>query len=241
MQENVAYALIHSPLVGPFTWQSVYQLMSSRGLKAIIPNLHDDFASTLPYWQQHADSVAYELSHIPKTASIALIAHSGAGPLLPVIRQRLSHSICPYVFVDAGIPRDGLSRLDLMSLEDPQRAKEFQQALLLGEQYPTWNEVDLERIIPNRETRQTLVAELRPRSLSYFSEPIPVFDGWPEAPCSYIKFSESYNSAAEHAKQADWDVYELQAGHFHMLVAPLDVTDLIVESVRKLLDASRLR
>ena len=128
-----------------------------------------------------------------------------------------------------------------MMLENPQRAKEFQQALLLGEQYPTWNEVDLQRIIPNRETRQKLVAELRPRSRSYFSEPIPVFDGWPDAPHAYIQLSEAYNSDAGHAKQAGWDVYELIAGHFHMLVAPREVTDLIVESVRKLLDASRLR
>ncbi|HET9906234.1 MAG TPA: hypothetical protein VFQ23_06325 [Anaerolineales bacterium] len=241
MHENVAYALIHSPLVGPFTWQSVHQLMSSRGLTAIIPNLRDDFASTLPYWQQHADSVAHELSRIPKTVSIALIAHSGAGPLLPAIRQRLSHSICAYIFVDAGIPRDALSRLDLMRLENPQRVEEFHKSLLLGEKYPRWNEVDLQSIIPERETRQTLVADLRPRSLSYFSEPIPVYDGWPDAPCLYIKFSEAYNSYAEHAKQADWDVYELKAGHFHMLVEPLEVTDLLVGSVRKLLDASRLR
>jgi len=39
MQENLTYALVHSPLVGPFTWQLVCEALIGQGFKAIIPAL----------------------------------------------------------------------------------------------------------------------------------------------------------------------------------------------------------
>lgn len=241
MEENTTYALIHSPLVGPFTWELVYQALIRRGIKAVVPTLVDDLDSTLPHWRQHVESVTGNLAPIPHKQKFVLVAHSGAGPLLPVIRQKLTHQILAYIFVDAGIPRNGLSRIELMKLEDPQWAEQFHEALLKGEQFPKWTDDDLQGIITDRDLRRKLIAEIRPRSLSFFTEPIPVYSGWPNAPCIYIKFSESYNWDAVQAKQAGWDVYELNAGHFHMLVGPLAVANLIVESVQKLLDASSLK
>jgi hypothetical protein len=238
MQENLTYALVHSPLVGPFTWQLVCEALIGQGFKAIIPALLEAPNSTLPYWQQHADSVANDLSLISNNETIVLVAHSGAGPLLPAIRQRLTHSICAYVFVDAGIPRDKLSRIDLMKLEDSSWAEQFHKSLLNGDQFPTWTVNDLKEIIPDGDTRRKLVAEIHPRSLSFFTEPIPVYVGWPDAPCVYIQFSDSYNWDALQAKKSGWPVYEMYAAHFHMLVEPSAVADLIMKSVQNFLDAS---
>ncbi len=237
MDENITYALIHSPLVGPFTWQLVYQGMRERKLQVMVPALLDDPNSNMPYWQQHAESTAESLAQIPQNQKLVLVAHSGAGSLLPVIRQALTHSIGAYVFVDAGIPRNGLSRLDLMKLEDGQWAEQLHQALVQGERFPTWSEDDLREIIPDGGTRRKLIAEIRPRSLPYFMESIPVFHGWPDSPCAYIKFSASYDWDAIQARQAGWSVYEMNAGHFHMLVEPLAIVDLIVNAVQNLLDS----
>jgi hypothetical protein len=135
------------------------------------------------------------------------------------------------VFVDAGIPRDGASRLDLMKWEDPDWAEEFQQELTRGERFPTWSFDDLQDVIPDSSLRRQMVAELRPRGLDFFTEPIPVFDGWPDARCIYIQFSSSYEKPAAQARQLGWQVHELEAGHFHMLVDANAVTDLIVAAV----------
>jgi hypothetical protein len=78
------------------------------------------------------------------------------------------------------------------------------------------------------------LAEINPRALDFFTEPIPAFDGWPDAPCVYILFSEPYKSAATQARESGWRTYELKAGHFHMLVDPKAVADLIIQSVNKL-------
>jgi len=237
MDKEVTYVLIHSPLVGPLTWQLVCETLRERNLQVVVPVLFDNPNSTLPYWQQHAESVAASLAQIPINQKLVLVAHSGAGPLLPVVRQALAHSIGAYIFVDAGIPRNGLSRLDLMKLEDPHWGEQFHQALLQGEQFPQWNEDDLREIIPDDELRRRMVAEIRPRSLPYFAEPIPVFYGWPDALCACIKFSAPYEWDLVQAKQAGWLVHELNVGHFHMLVEPWAVTDLIVNTVQKLLDS----
>ena len=234
MDAAITYALIHSPLVGPLTWGLVQAEMERRGLQAITPALLDHPDTGLPYWRQYADSLANSLKQVSSDRKIVLVAHSGAGPLLPVTRQSISHSIAAYVFVDAGIPLADTSRLDLMRQQDPEWAEQFHQELLQGGRFPTWSEQDLLKEIPDGELRRKMVMEVNPRSLSFFIEPIPVFSTWPDAPCAYIKFSSSYDWDFNQAKQAGWFVSELNAGHFHMLVDPARVADMIVDAVQNI-------
>lgn len=234
MNKNLTHVLIHSPLVGPLTWQLIHDEMHKRGIESTVPTLSDHPNSALPYWRQHAEAAASDLAQTPQDRSVVLVAHSGAGPLMPIIRQSVERSIKGYVFVDAGIPRDGMSRMDLMSLEDPEWAEQFHQMLLQGGRFPDWNENDLQEAIPNHVLRQRMASEINPRPLSFFTEPIPVFDGWPDAPCAYIKFSASYNWDFEQAKQAGWFVREVDAGHFHMLVDPSLVTNEIVNAAQEI-------
>lgn len=225
------FVLIHSPLVGPLTWSQVADEMRRRGLDVLVPHLEDVPDSNKPFWKQHAESVSQAVAHIPSETSLTLVAHSGAGPLLPVIRQSVVHPVRAYIFVDAGIPRDDASRLDLMKWEDPAWASDFRKEMERGERFPTWSFDDLQGVIPDASLRRQMVDELRPRGLDFFSEPIPVFDGWPDAPCIYIQFSAPYERPAAQAREAGWQVVELEAGHFHMLVNAQTVTDLIVDAV----------
>jgi hypothetical protein len=231
MPSNNIYILIHSPLVGSLTWSLVANEMRQKGLDVLVPTLVDSPSSKEPYWKQYAESVAQALAPIPQNTFLTLVAHSGAGPLLPVIRQLLVNPVSAYVFVDAGIPRDGATRLDLMRSEDPEWAKQFQEELERGERFPNWSCDDLQEVIPDEPLRKQIVAEIRPRGLDFFTEPIPVFDGWPDVPCIYIQFSAPYKRPAVQAQQAGWRTDELKAGHFHMLVDPSAVTDLIVKAV----------
>jgi hypothetical protein len=228
------FVLIHSPLVGPLTWKLVADQMRRRNIEVSVPTLIDSSDSNQPFWKQHAASVSAALTQIPKNSFVTLIAHSGAGPLLPAIRQSIPNPINAYVFVDAGIPRNGASRLDLMRSEDPEWAAQLQQELERGERFPNWNIHDLQEALPDEPLRRQMAAEIRPRGLSFFTEPIPVFDGWPDAPCVYIRFSPPYERSVAHARQAGWSTSELEAGHFHMLVDAETVTDMILEAAKKL-------
>jgi hypothetical protein len=228
------YILVHSPLVSPLTWSRVADEMRKRSLDVLVPTLEDSLNSKEPFWKQHAESVSRSLSVIPTDLPLILVAHSGAGPLLPVLRQSIPHPVRAYVFVDAGIPRDGASRLELMKSEDPDWANDFQEDLEAGGHFPTWSLEDLREVIPDDSLRRHIVAELRPRGLDFFMEPIPVFDGWPDAPCIYLQFSAAYDKPAEQARAAGWPVYELQVGHFHMLVDAEAVTSMIIDLINQL-------
>ena len=235
MRDTPLYVLIHSPLVGGLTWTWVADQMQQKGLNVVVPLLLDSPNSPKPFWKQHTKSVTPALAHIPRSEAVTLIAHSGAGPLLPAIRQSLGNPVNAYVFVDAGIPRDGATRLDLMKSEDPVWAEQFQEELERGERFPNWSMEDLRNVIPDESLRRQMVAEIHPRGLSFFTEPIPAFSGWPDAPCVYIRFSAPYERPAALARQAGWTTYELEAGHFHMLVDPAIVTEMILKAVNNLI------
>ena len=208
--------------------------MQQRGQTVVIPILSDAETLKEPFWKQHASSVVQALTHLPRNDAVVLVAHSGAGPLLPAIRQVIANPIKAYVFVDAGIPRDGATRLDLMKSEDPEWARQFEESLQRGERFPNWNSADLREIVPDEKLREKLVAEIHPRRLEFFTEPIPVFDEWPDAPCIYIQLSAPYEKPAAQARQAGWATHELRAGHFHMLVDAKAVADIIIKSVNEI-------
>jgi hypothetical protein len=213
------FVLIHSPLVGPRTWPLVAKSLEDRAVETIIPALSCS-EHERPYWEQHASEVSASLESTLPDTPLVLVNHSGAGPIVPAIRQRSNRNVTGYIFVDAGIPQDGLSRLDLMALESPEFAGQFRDALQAGARFPAWTEEDLRDIVPNAELRRRLIDELCPRSLDFFEEPIPVFAGWPDAPCAYLQFTPTYAVFAEQAETDNWAVRQLEGGHFHMLVDP---------------------
>ncbi|MGH2380127.1 MAG: alpha/beta fold hydrolase, partial [Candidatus Limnocylindria bacterium] len=168
---------------------------------------------------------------------VVLIGHSGAGPLLPAIGATLRQPVAAYVFVDAGLPSGGHSRLEAMATEDATLATEFRAALAAGQHIPDWSDHDLRELVPDSGRRQALLDALRPRGADYWTEELPTVSGWPNAPCGYLHFSEAYRSAAERAIRAGWPVRHMPAGHFHQIVDPHAVAEAIVE----VLDACGIR
>ncbi len=228
------FVLIHSPLVGPLTWSLLAEELRQRGVATVVPTLVDDDIGAVPFWRQHAEAVARRVEQEPGDCLLVLVGHSGAGPLLPAIRQAAARPAAAYVFVDAGFPVAGKSRLDLMASEDPEFARPLRQHLASGERFPSWSEEDLREVIPDPRLRRGMLKELRPRPLAFFEEPIPVFAGWPDAPCGYLRFSPAYEAPAEHARRLGWAYREITAGHFHMLVDPSTVATTLTDMVGRL-------
>ncbi len=228
------FVLIHSPLVGPLTWSLVSEQLRSQKIDVRLAELSDGIDGTLPYWKRQAQSIVEMLQAIPPDLPLILTTHSGAGPLLPAIRSVSNVQVAAYLFVDAGIPVDGYSRLDLMALESPDWAGQFHQYLASGGSFPDWSDEQLRDLIPDRELRQNLLAEMRPRKMEFFTEPIPVFHGWPDAPCGYIRLSPAYDFPFRQAQRNGWAVAQIDAGHFHMLVEPRKVVMMMLEVLSRL-------
>ena len=200
-----------------------------RGWPVIVPDLHSEgVVENRPYYQQHAQNAAKSLQKLAENEPLILVAHSGAGPLLPAIRQELHQPVVAYLFVDAGIAHDGQSRLEMLANELPEMASRFRELLIAGQRWPQWSDADLAKSIPDANWRQRLLAELTPQPLAFFNEPIPVFADWPDAPCAYLQFTAGYDYSAAEAARLSWPVVRLEVGHFHMLVDETAVTDQIL-------------
>lgn len=59
-------------------------------------------------------------------------------------------------------------------------------------------------------------------------EPIPVFFGWPDAPCGYLRLSSGYDTPAARARHEGWPLRSFDADHFHMLVDAPAVTEALL-------------
>jgi hypothetical protein len=156
--------------------------------------------------------------------------------LLPSSAHLIRQPVAGYIFVDADIPQNGMSRLDMLEEEIPELAQGLRRTLMDGTLIPTWTDEDLRDIIPDAGLRQDTLAELHPRPLVFFEEPIPVLDGWPDAPCGYLCFTQtgSYASSVQRAQQEGWAYAELDGAHFHMLVDPTAVAGALLGLVEQI-------
>ena len=228
------FVLIHSPLVGSFTWLLVAHRLRQRGIRTYVPVLDEVEGGDTPYWQQHVEVVARAVQVAAESGRPILVGHSGSGPLLPVIARRIGGAVAGYIFVDAGLPHGGMSRLDAIEANAPGFGAELRRHLVSAGRSRRWSDEDVRDIIPDDHLRQALLAELRPRSLTFFEEPLPDVAGWPYAGSAYLQFSPVYDGSAEQARQARWPCYVVAAGHFHMLVDPEGVRDALVELAQEL-------
>jgi hypothetical protein len=221
-----AFVLVHSPLVGPYTWEPVAGELRGRGYEVALPHLTNTETDGRPYWQQHVEAIAASARSLPPNETIILAGHSGAGVLLPIAGRSLD-APCRLIFVDSDLPSDGRSRLDRFAPEDAERLRRIASNGYI----PPWTEDQLARSIPDAEVRRRFVSELAPVPLAVYEEPIPVPPGWPNAPCGYLAFAATgaYEQAISESKSRGWPTVEMPGGHFHPLVDPPAVADALLD------------
>lgn len=136
--------------------------------------------------------------------------------------------VANYVFVDAGLPENGQPRVG-----SGEFAEELRELYGRGERFPDWSDDLLHALVPDPSLRRGLAAQRRPQPWRFWTEPVAVFAGWPDGPCAYLRFTPNpaYDAAAAEARRRGWAVRELVGGHFHMLVDPIAVSDVLLELV----------
>lgn len=226
MDAVATVALIHSPLTSAAAWGSLADELRALGHQVAVPEVLDD--DEPPYASRFVARTAQQLAVQAPGQGLVLIGHSGAGPLLPQIgfaRHSAGAPVAGYVFVDAMLPRTlrAATRLELLELEDPVFAASLAQHLADGGRFPDWADPDLAEQIEDAADRALLLAGLRPRALDFFTEPLPLSEDWPDAPCRYLQLSAPYDAAARTAELRGWTVRRRDAHHFWALTHPTEL------------------
>ncbi len=238
--EPTAVALLHSPLTSAAAWGRLPDLLGAGlGAGTAVPvhvvDVDDD--QQPPYATRYVAAAARQLAAAVRPGEpLLLVAHSGAGPLLPQLayaRRAVHGPVRGYVFLDAALPRPGgtASRLDLLAAEDADLATAWRAVLEAGGTVPSWVDADLVDNVPDPADRARLLVGLRPRPLAYFTEPVPFPGDWPDAPCGFLRTSAGYDWSARVAAGRGWPVESVDAGHFAALAAP----ELTAQALARLL------
>lgn len=225
---TTSVALIHSPVTSAVAWGAVPDALRARGVHVAVPEVLDD--DDPPYASRFVARVAQQLQLAAPRDRLLLVGHGDAGPLLPQIafaRQAAGVPVTGYLFVDAQLPRSlkTSTRLELIESDDPVQGAALSQLLADGGRVPDWSDGELAVSIGDPTDRALLLAGLRPRALDFFTEPLPVPEDWPDAPCAFLQLSDPYLTAARTAELRGWPVHRRAAHHFWAMTNPHELVD----------------
>lgn len=210
------FVLLHSPLIGPLTWRATAAELASRGHEARAPAWTPLSQIAAGFYAALADGLAAALT-MPGER-LVLVAHSGAGALVPALAARLPARVSAVIFADAILPHPGRSWFDTAPAEMAQRLRAGAQMGELPPWSDWWPPGALERLVPDDAGREALIRELEPLPLAYFEEPAAA-DVW-NGPTAYLQLSGSYDDESQAAARSGWPLVRLPLHHLAMLTHP---------------------
>ena len=222
-----SFVLIHSPSVGPRTWQPVAHRLTELGQEATVPSLLHVTDEGPPYWARVVDAVRAALAPAEQDQDVVLVAHSNAGLFLPVITAALPGQVLGSIFVDAALPpASGAAPVAPPELLALLRAKASGGRLPRWTDW--WDEEEVAPLFPDQATRQAVTEEQPTFPLAYYEATVPVPAGWDTRPCAYLLFGPPYDELAAEARGRGWIVEQLPGAHLHQLVDPDGVARLLL-------------
>jgi pimeloyl-ACP methyl ester carboxylesterase len=222
--------LIHSPLVGPFTWQPVATVLRNRGYKVVVPAL--SLAKGPPFFANLAAQATSELRAEPAESAL-YVAHSGAGAIIPAAIEA-GHADAAVLFVDAVLPQPGMSWLEnAPALLREHLIKQCREGLL-----PRWCDwfprETLISLLPDQILRERFIDELSLLPVGYFEEREPRSSRWPVARCGYLQLSAAYEAETQSARSRGWIVRSKDSNHLAMITDPNSVAAAIISMLNEI-------
>ena len=213
--------LVHSPLVGPATWQPVAENLRRAGHRVVVPSLLN--AITPPYHRNLATAAADGV-----TGPVIVVGHSGAGVLLPAIAATLDARAA--VFVDAVLPHPGTSWLDTVSDELRDQVAGLVHDGRLAP-WHTWFPAELlDELLPDPDVRARIVAEIPRVPAAYLAEPAPETALPHAVRCAYVRLSDAYDDEVAEAERRGWWVRRADMDHLAIVTRPEPIAALIIEA-----------
>jgi pimeloyl-ACP methyl ester carboxylesterase len=194
-----SFVLIHSPSVGPRTWQPVAHRLTELGWEATVPSLLHITDHGPPYWPRVVEAVRAGLDTSEQGQGVVLVAHSNAGLFLPVIAAALPGQVRGCILVDAALPppsgTTSVAPPELLGL-----LRDKASGGLLPRWSDWWDEAEVAALFPDQATRQAVTEEQPRLPLAYYEASLPVPAGWDARPCAYLLFGRPYDELASQAR-----------------------------------------
>lgn len=218
---GVRILLVHPPLLSPVVWRQVAGRLRTAGHDVTVPALR--WTDDDRWWDEAASSVSERAGDAD-----AVVAHSGAGALVPVLLAGLPVARA-VVLVDAVLPPES------GCTTPPEALRRFVADLAVDGVLPPWTSWwgpdAMAELVPDPGDRDDLVSTTPRLRASFLDAAVPAPDGWEPPARAYLQLSDAYDSEAGEARQRGWVVERLDAQHLDLLARP----DVVTSAVLRLL------
>jgi pimeloyl-ACP methyl ester carboxylesterase len=239
------FVLVHPAWHGAWCWKKVVPFLQKHGHNVFTPTLTGlGERSHLAHAEIGLDVHVSDLVNVLKyedLRDVVLVGHSSAGAVITGVADRAPAHIAHVVYVDAFVPENGQSVLDLVA---PER-RQLMEALVKTEGNgwllprfapPPWETIvrDMWGVTDDGDVRWML-ERLDPTPFGHFKDPVRRTNPAAEnLACTYIRCrrfqSARFDQHAEVARRtARWRYRELPTSHHPAITAPDKLADLLLE------------
>jgi pimeloyl-ACP methyl ester carboxylesterase len=244
-RNKATFVLVHPAWFGGWCWKKITPLLRARGYDVYTPTLtglgeRTHLARPEIGLNVHIEDVGNLLKY-EDLSGVVLVGNSSAGMVITGVADQMPERIAHIVYLDAFVPQDGQSMLDLIPPDRRPPMEMLVQKEGQGWLVPRFAPPPWEKFVP--ETwRITDEADLRwalPRlsatPFGHFKEPVNRKNATAEKlPRTYIRCVQwpnaVYDRYAEAARQtAGWRYRELATSHIPYITHPHQVAGLLLE------------
>ena len=229
----VTFVVAHGAWGAGYTWRKMHPLLAAAGHRLVTPTYTGlgervHLASRAVDLDLHIRDVEAVLFH-EDLRNVHLVGHSYGGMVATGVADRARERISALIYLDAFVPRDGLSLFDLIGPE----ARAAKQA-------ETDREGEGWRMPPNPSPADTPAADLafltprrHPQPIGTFSQPLRLQHGETTLPRAYIYCSRAtpgdvFGQFARMARSDPrWRYEEIDATHNPHVTAPDELARLL--------------
>lgn len=237
------FVLVHGAWQSAGTWDLLAPLLEKQGHQVIKPalsGLGTNQSQLTPdiTLQQHVEDVSQVVSKLPNR--VILVGHSYAGMIVSGVVEAIPARVQHLVFIDAFIPEDGQSVLDLLPTETGAYFRSIAKEHGDGWRLPGGEgQLDMWGLKPGA-ARDFARARLCDFSLRCFEQPLPLPKNQKATiPSTFISaVAEGYPAKpffqpfANKARASGWHVSELDTGHDCHVERPGEVASILVSAAR---------
>ena len=231
------FVLVHGSNGGGWVWQRVAPLLRAAGYQAYAPTLtglsdRSHLLSCGVNLTTHITDVVNLLVY-EDLSDVILVGNSYAGMVITGVAAKAPERLKLLVYLDAYVPEDGQSEVDLWPPERRAIA-EAAEADAKGLAQPPPPHLFG---VTDPTLADWIKARVTPQPVATYIEPVPLGDARSTAlPRVFIHCTgnpattpDVFGPFAAKARAKGWQVHELATGHLAMLTAPREVAELLLE------------
>jgi pimeloyl-ACP methyl ester carboxylesterase len=240
------FVLVHPAWFGGWCWKKVSPLLQARGHAVHTPTLTGlgervHLARPEVGLDTHVDDVVNLLTY-EDLHDVVLAGNSSGGLVITGVADRAPERIGHLVYLDAFVPEDGQSMLDIIPPERRPVMEKLVQTEGHGWLLPRFAPAPWETFareswrITDEADLRWMLPRLAPTPFGHFRDPVRRRNPQAEtAPRTYIRCvgwpNASFDRYAEAARRgAGWRYRELAASHIAYITQPRDVAEVLLEA-----------